>query len=192
MPRSNAAAMEETHRRLLRAASRGFRTHGFGGLGVDAVAKDAGVTSGAFYAHFGSKRDAFRETLQRGFAELRDGIRSLRAAGDAGWLRRFAVWYMSAQRRADLAGSCVLPTLTLEAARGDAQTRVEYDARLREVIAALTAAGPGRITESQALAVLALLAGGLSIAHAVDDERLGAKIARAVADAVVTVAARPA
>jgi AcrR family transcriptional regulator len=34
--------------RLVEAAGRGFRTGGFGGAGVDALAKGAGLTSGAF------------------------------------------------------------------------------------------------------------------------------------------------
>ena len=40
--------------RLVDAAGRGFRTGGFGGAGVDALAKGAGLTSVAFYAHFSS------------------------------------------------------------------------------------------------------------------------------------------
>jgi TetR/AcrR family transcriptional regulator, transcriptional repressor for nem operon len=46
--------------RLVEAAGRGFRAGGFGVAGVDALAKGAGLTSGAFYAHFDSKAEAFR------------------------------------------------------------------------------------------------------------------------------------
>lgn len=45
---------EETQRRLLRAVGRGFRAKGFGGIGIDGLAKGAALTSGAFYAHFRS------------------------------------------------------------------------------------------------------------------------------------------
>lgn len=176
--------MEETRRRLLRAAGRGFRMSGYGGLGVDAVAKEAGVTSGAFYAHFGSKADAFREALRLGLGELRDGILTLRSREGKRWLRTFATWYVSPQRRADLAGSCALPALTLEAARGDADARETYEQALREVVASAAAGLEGRNRETRALAILALLAGAMSMAHAVDDERLGTRIARAVTDAI--------
>lgn len=185
MPRSNAAAAEETRRRLLTAAARGFRTNGYGGLGVDAVAKDAGVTSGAFYAHFGSKADAFRLTLRAGLGDLNDGIATWRGQGP-GWLRRFATWYLKPQRRADLATSCALPTLSLEAARADDATRAEYAAQLREIAATL-AGEPNAQAQERALAVLALLSGGLMMAHAVGDAKLGGRIARAVADAVEKV-----
>jgi TetR/AcrR family transcriptional repressor of nem operon len=44
---------------MIAAASRGFRSNGYAGIGVDGLAKAAGVTSGAFYSHFGSKDAAF-------------------------------------------------------------------------------------------------------------------------------------
>jgi AcrR family transcriptional regulator len=158
MPRSSAIGAEETRRRLLNAAARGFRTSGYGALGVDAVAKDAGVTSGAFYAHFGSKAEAFRETLRTGLGELRDGIATWREGGP-GWLRRFATWYLGPQRRADLSSSCALPTLSLEAARSDDATRAEYAAQVREIAATL-ADDPSAAAQERTLAVLAMLSGG--------------------------------
>ena len=185
MPRSSAIGAEETRRRLLTAAARGFRISGYGGLGVDAVAKDAGVTSGAFYAHFGSKAEAFRETLRTGLGELRDGIATWREGGP-GWLRRFATWYLGPQRRADLSSSCALPTLSLEAARSDDATRAEYAAQIREIAATL-ADDSSAAAQERALAVLALLSGGMIMAHAVGDSRLGTRIARAVVNAVEKV-----
>ena len=52
--------------RLIEAAGRGF-PHWFGGIGVDGLAKAAGLTSGAFYIHFSSKREAFRFAHHEGF-----------------------------------------------------------------------------------------------------------------------------
>jgi len=88
------------------------------------------------------------------------------------------------QRRSDLAGSCALAALTLEAARGGPDVRQAYQRSLREVVASAAAGLEGRDREARALAVLALFAGGLSIAHAVDDPALGKRIARAVTDAI--------
>ena len=65
-------------KRLIEAAGRGFRTGGFGGIGVDGLAKEAGLTSGAFYAHFGSKTEAFRFALTKAFEFFQRGIAVLR------------------------------------------------------------------------------------------------------------------
>ena len=187
MGRATAGEKEQTRARLLASAGRGFRTRGFGGIGVDGVAKDAGVTSGAFYAHFGSKAEVFRAALVKGLDDLRGGLGVYQRKYGTGWLRRFAPWYLNAERRADLPGSCALATLTLEAARADEATRELYDDSLRAIAKELQAGLPGNRREADAWAILALLSGGLSMAHAVHDPKLGARIASAVANCVVRI-----
>jgi TetR/AcrR family transcriptional regulator, transcriptional repressor for nem operon len=187
MGRSSARVKEETRGRLLAAAGRGFRMHGFGGVGVDGVAKDAGVTSGAFYVHFGSKAEIFRAALAKGLDDLRGGLGVFQQKYGAGWLRRFVLWYLNDERRADLPGSCALATLTLEAARADAATRELYDEHLRAIAKALQAGLGGSRREADAWAILALLSGGMSMAHAAKDPKLGARIARSVANAVIAI-----
>ena len=78
---------EETRRKVLDSASKSFRKHGYAGIGVDYLAKSAGVTSGAIYSHFGSKEGAFDEVLAEGLALRRcrrglGGVRGL-APGEA-------------------------------------------------------------------------------------------------------------
>lgn len=94
------------------------------------------------------------------------------------------MWYMNPERRADLAGSCALAALTLEAARADDSTRKAYDQQLRAIVSELQAGLDGKRREERALAILALLGGGLSMAHAVHDQELGARIARSVVEAI--------
>ena len=48
---------EATHERIVDAAARVLRRDGYAGVGVADVMKQAGLTHGGFYAHFGS-RDA--------------------------------------------------------------------------------------------------------------------------------------
>jgi AcrR family transcriptional regulator len=66
---------QKTRKRIINAASQGFRSNGYAGIGVDGIgvdgiAKEAGVTSGAFYAHLGSKDGAFQATLSVGLYEV--------------------------------------------------------------------------------------------------------------------------
>jgi TetR/AcrR family transcriptional regulator, transcriptional repressor for nem operon len=56
----------ESRSKILAAVGRGFRKKGYAGIGVDGLAKEAEVTSGAFYGHFRSKDDAFRQALLAG------------------------------------------------------------------------------------------------------------------------------
>src|SRR5262245_8857161 len=53
---------------LLEAASRLLRLRGIAGVGVAEIAKEAGLTHGALYAHFKSKDELAAEAFTHGFA----------------------------------------------------------------------------------------------------------------------------
>ncbi len=55
---------EETKRKLLKAALRIFTRDGFQAASIDDIAREAGYTRGAFYAHFQSKEDLFFAMLE--------------------------------------------------------------------------------------------------------------------------------
>jgi TetR/AcrR family transcriptional repressor of nem operon len=55
----------ETKKHIVKTASQGFRSHGYAGIGVDSIAKEAGVASGG-YVHLGSKDGVFEALLSVG------------------------------------------------------------------------------------------------------------------------------
>src|SRR4051794_23105170 len=117
---TDGSKKQETRARIVAGAGRAFRSHGYGGAGVDGLAKAAGVTSGAFYAYFKSKADAFRESVVAGMQDLERGILAQRASGGSAWLERFVEFYMGERRTCALDESCALQSLTGEVARADA------------------------------------------------------------------------
>lgn len=166
------------------SAGRGFRRHGFGGLGIDGLAKAAGVTSGAFYAHFKSKAEAFRAAVTAGMAELADGVEHFREGG-AGWVARFVRFYLTERLTCEIGEACALQSLTSEVARADADTRIAYEAELRRTIRTLAQGVGGNDSapdRARAIVLLALLSGGVSIARAVEDPTLSDEIAAAIGD----------
>ncbi len=181
-----AGAKERGRARVLEGAAKGFRAHGFGGVGVDGIAKSAGVTSGAFYAHFKSKDACFAAAVCEGMRALVDAIVRLRATGPD-WAERFVDGYLGDRRTCDLGESCALQSLTVEVARGGPEVRAAYEVRWDQAVAAF-AEGldwlPECDREPRARALLGLLAGGVSVARAVASPEGG----KAVADAVRTAA----
>jgi len=168
----------DAHERLLAAAGRGFRSGGYGGIGVDGLAKQAGLTSGAFYAYFGSKAEAFRQAVKTGIADLASGIRSFREAG-GDWRGRFIDFYTTERVTCDIAESCALQSLTSDVARADVPTREDYTAGLEQAISAL-ADTAGAAERAKAIALLALLSGGTAMARAVSDPALAEEIVAAM------------
>ena len=57
----------EIHRKIVKDASRRVRAEGITGAAVSAVMRDAGLTHGGFYKHFGSKDELLMESLSEAF-----------------------------------------------------------------------------------------------------------------------------
>jgi TetR/AcrR family transcriptional regulator, transcriptional repressor for nem operon len=182
---------EEARTRILGAAGRGFRRLGYGGIGIDGLAKEAGLTSGAFYGHFPSKAEAFKAAALAGLVELREGIEHLRAVEGDAWLEKFAEFYMSVRRTCDLGQSCALQSLTPEVARADQDTKAAYEAEMLKVVEAVAEGlRPGTLSERRetAWAILALLSGGVTLARSAEAAAVGTQIAGAVKSAVLGMA----
>ena len=67
--RLTAAARREV---IAEAAAELFAERGYRGASVDEIARRSGVTPPVVYEHFASKRELYRELLERHFAELRE------------------------------------------------------------------------------------------------------------------------
>ena len=169
---SNSNARE----RLIEAAGRGFRTGGFGGIGVDGLAKEAGLTSGAFYTHFGSKTDAFRIAIHEGFDFFQRGIAAIREKAGENWLPALVDFYFVDRMEVGLGEACVLTGLTADAMRADDETRQTYEADLQKLAAALAEGMRGEAASERAWTLLSLFAGGSALARAVKDPKTRAAI----------------
>src|SRR5438876_9149012 len=74
---------ERARERLLEAAARMLSRRGYHGAPVDAIAEEAGYTSGALYSHFGSKEGLFLALLEERLAEdVRRYEEAFRGPGD--------------------------------------------------------------------------------------------------------------
>jgi TetR/AcrR family transcriptional regulator, transcriptional repressor for nem operon len=178
----------ETHQRILDAAGRGFRKGGFGGIGVDGLAKEAGVTSGAFYVHFGSKSDAFRESVIQGLDDLKAGVINYQSEYGRNWWPAFVRFYLSVKRTCDLSESCALQSMTPEVARSDIQCRVAFESGLYEVANAIIG-GPvspnvPRDLDSACCAIASLI-GAVTLARAVNNQVFAEQIAAATHQALL-------
>lgn len=183
-----------TRARILAGAGRTFRASGYGGAGVDALAKEAGVTSGAFYSYFKSKADAFRETVIVGMQELERALLDLQASDESHWRQHFIDFYLGERRTCAPTEACVLQSLSGEVARADDATRTAYEQTLRAVIVAATrgmSAATSKERRRDAIVMLAMLSGAVSLARAVHDPELSLEIAGAVRQALLGAAKTP-
>ena len=181
-PKTRSEQKQLTRQRIVDAVGRGFRKNGFGGAGIDGLAKEAGVTSGAFYVHFDSKAAAFREAVRTGMSDLKQGLRACQEQNAEGWWQAFVHFYLHIKRKCDLTESCALQSLAPEVARSDAGARDVFESELRDA-ARIILAGPkspgAPEDEGAALVALSTLLGAVTLARAVGDAKMAEQIANA-------------
>jgi TetR/AcrR family transcriptional repressor of nem operon len=174
---------EQTRERIIAAAGRCFKKGGYSGIGVDGLAKEAGVTSGAFYGHFSSKENAFIETVVAGLREVQDAVLKLQSEYGARWLEVFIDFYLSTQRTCDLTEACALQALTSEVARSNETVREFYQAemiKLVDVVAQGLFQGTTTGNLDRAWTLLVMLSGGVTMMRALADEALAAQVAQSI------------
>ncbi|WP_306875948.1 TetR/AcrR family transcriptional regulator [Neorhizobium galegae] len=196
--RYSAEHKQETRAKVVAAAGRVFRKEGYGGAGIDALTKAAGVTNGAFYGHFKTKSEAFRTAVLSGLEDLRQGVAALKASEPQGWLTTFVGFYLGYKRTCDLGESCALPSLSPDVMRAEDDTRAAYTAELQRLVEEVAAGlsencDPSAIAvsrEDRAIVLLAMLSGGVTLARAVSDPGMSDRIAHLVGQAALRLSGR--
>lgn len=172
---------------LVRAAARIIREKGFEGVGVDQLSQAAGLTSGSFYKHFTSKSQVLLEVARAGVDRVAKRIRNLRGSPTVdpagGWINDFASLHTSRDHLRETALGCNLPALAPEIVRAEKDVKDAYQQSLERAVEAMLEEAPLKDAvdgRARAFAMLALLAGGATMARAVADEKRSAEIAEAV------------
>jgi TetR/AcrR family transcriptional repressor of nem operon len=181
---------EQTRERILRAAARAIRKHGYEGVGVADVMKEAGLTHGGFYAHFAS-RDALlaQAAEQAGLESLESLSRAVDRAKPGEALMALVDAYL-ADRHVEAPEQglgCALAAAGSEVPRQSDEVRRAVGRRLKDLIGLVERQFPdwgSNAAHEKAMAVVASLVGGLLLARVVDDAQLSRKIRKAVRELV--------
>jgi AcrR family transcriptional regulator len=166
--RYDATHKDQTRRRILERAGQRLKRDGIDGSGVAALMSDAGLTNGAFYAHFRSKNDLVASVVSDQLEIQAAAISAL--APERGALEQFIGEYLSAEHRDHPASGCPSAALLDEISRCDEDVRAAYTAGVQSIIDAVAE----RISPSDpaaargtAIALFTLLVGNLQLARAV-------------------------
>jgi AcrR family transcriptional regulator len=169
---------QETRERIMATAGRRLKRDGIEGSGVATLMKDAGLTNGAFYAHFASKDDLVAEAIADQLHALHANIVAQAEPGPAG-LEQIVRWYLSAQHRDNPDDGCPNAALLDEIGRCGDATRQAYTDGVLVVIDGLAARMAPEDPPSarvKALSLLGLMAGTLQLSRALTDRQLSDKL----------------
>ena len=155
--------------RILDSAAKAIRKHGPDRIGVAAVMKEAGLTHGAFYAHFPSKQALVAEAVGKMFeAPYSRFAAETGGRSPAEALRAYVDFYLSPSHRDLLDRGCPLPSLSGEMARLPDSARRRFNqgaAHLREALIGLLHEMGKSEPETLAASVMAELVGAMALAR---------------------------
>jgi AcrR family transcriptional regulator len=185
---------DTTHDHILKVAARRFRQEGIAASGLAGIMSEAGLTNGAFYAHFSSKSEMVERSLERATDEQWQWFEKEIASGR---LLNIVRAYLSEQHRDQPGSGCPSAALLPEISRQDPATRHVYTESLKRLVNALEKQLPsmprGPKAREIAIATIGLLIGTLQLARAVDDPSFSEDILAAgthVAGALIRSAKR--
>jgi TetR/AcrR family transcriptional repressor of nem operon len=170
----------ETHQKIVKDASRRVRAEGLNGAAVSAIMKDAGLTHGGFYKHFGSKDDLLLESLREGFREIEDTL--VLAAGESppeeAW-KAVVRTYLSLELCDHPERGCPLAALSPELARADKRMKPQIVAELVNYKSRMLPFMPGRRTAEKERAffvIFSAMIGAIEIARMLPDRAMREKV----------------
>ncbi|MCU0924291.1 MAG: TetR/AcrR family transcriptional regulator [Burkholderiaceae bacterium] len=173
---ARAAAKQESHERIVQAAARAIRRSGYDGTGVADIMKEAGLTHGAFYAHFESREAMLAEAADRAGAESNAfGARVIASAPAEQALQALVQAYLSREHLAGIETGCPVAALGSEMPRQAPEVRRAATRRIKEMIDLVARQSPdwGQPgAHERALVTVATMVGTLMLARAVDDAAL--------------------
>jgi AcrR family transcriptional regulator len=175
MSRTPNSRKDETHERIVDVAARAIRKHGYAGLGVAEVMRQAGLTHGGFYAHFASRDALLVEALeraQRDSAAVVARAAAARRGRNVGAFRSLVETYLNDAYLASLEVGCPVAALGSDMPRQSQAVREASVARVEALIAAVRSTLP-RTSRSTAVAVAGTLVGSLQIARTLGNNANG-------------------
>ncbi|MEO6292853.1 MAG: TetR/AcrR family transcriptional regulator [Burkholderiaceae bacterium] len=170
------AAKEASHERIVDAAARAIRRSGYDGTGVADIMKEAGLTHGAFYAHFASREAMLAEAADRAGAESNAVAASVIAAVPPDQaLQALMQVYLSKEHLESIETGCPISALGSEMPRQSPEVRRAATRRIKEMVDIVARqfpdwGQPG--AHERALVTVATMVGTLMLARAVSDPML--------------------
>ena len=162
-----------TRQRIVENSGRRLKQDGLDGSGIATLMADAGLTNGAFYAHFESKTDLIRTVVAHELTEQSARIAGL-APGMAG-VEQLVREYLSPEHRDQPSAGCPSAALLDEISRSEQTVRQAYTDGVLNVIDLIA----GRVNPNDplgarvsTLSAFALMVGTLQVARTVTDQTL--------------------
>jgi AcrR family transcriptional regulator len=170
---TRTAAKEASHERIVSVAARAIRRSGYDGTGVADIMKEAGLTHGAFYAHFDSREAMLAEAAGRACTEAAgaaaDGVASVPPEQALAYMFHA---YLSRENLEQMERGCPLAALGSETVRQGPEVRRVTTRYIKEMVDLVARQSPDwgqPDAHERALVTVATMVGTLLLARIADE-----------------------
>lgn len=176
----------ETHQKIVKDAARRVRTEGMTGAAVLSVMRDAGLTHGGFYKHFGDKNELLIESLAEGFGETCSRLsEAAECAEPAVAWKAIVRTYLSPEHCDHPEFGCPLAALAPELARADKKMKPRILKELESYKTRMLPFMPGRRSadkERAFFAIFSTMIGAVAVARILPDRGARAAVLTSARD----------
>jgi TetR/AcrR family transcriptional regulator, transcriptional repressor for nem operon len=173
---ARTAGKEASHERIVSVAARAIRRSGYDGTGVADIMKQAGLTHGAFYAHFPSREAMLAEAADRACADSAAAIANvLSKVPPEQALGSLLRGYLSREHLENVESGCPLAAVGSETSRQTPEVRRATTQHVKAMIDLVARQSPDwgqPAAHERALLTVSAMVGTLVLARAVDEPAL--------------------
>ena len=170
----------ESHDKIVKDASRRVRAEGLTGAAVSAVMRDAGMTHGGFYKHFGGKDELLVASLGDAFREIADrmALAAEHARPGTAW-KAIVKAYLSSEHCEHPEFGCPVAALAPELARADATIKAQIPGELMQYKGRMLPFMPGKRAadkERNFIVIFSTMIGAIAIARMLPEQAAREKV----------------
>jgi TetR/AcrR family transcriptional repressor of nem operon len=172
---------ERSREKILQSAFSLFAAQGYDKVTISDVMREAQMTHGAFYNHFSSKQELYAEAIGAGArASALAKLQHTEASG-TDLLTELLRGYLDVAHVRQKHSPCPLAFLATDVANGEEEVRGAYTQIFKRLTTFMSKTLPADTPQrrERALALAAMMIGGVAVSRALDDERTVKALLRA-------------
>lgn len=169
---------QESRLRILESAAYCFLHQGYDGTGIDEIMRRAGLTRGAFYAHFKSKSDLYAKAMVYAARQGRLMTHQGKEMEDAEWLRGLFEGYLNREHLTGEGIPCPMAFLVADIANREPEVRRIYTQIYKGMnrMIGQRIAQDIEAADDKVFAVTAMMIGAVALGRVIDDSETAERI----------------
>ena len=170
---------ESTRQKILDSAVTLFASQGFDQVSIDDLMNHAGLTRGAFYAHFKDKKTLYSKAMVAAARKSRI-VKAEKPADmtEEEWVVELLLGYLSEDHINQIISPCPLAFLVTDIANREKEVQATYTKMYKLINKTIQAQlkGNDTVKEEDVLATTAMMIGSVAIGRALNDDEMTRKL----------------